>query len=136
MSTPTTQTKLTYDDYVLIPDDGKRHEIIDGEEYVSPSPREKHQRLVGQLHYLIARYLGRKPVGRVYVAPFDVILSAHDIVQPDVLFVAKQTDIITELNVKGAPDLAVEILSEGYRQRDEAEAGALRKIRNQRVLGR
>ena len=30
--------KLTYDDFVLFPDDGKRHELIDGAHYVTPSP--------------------------------------------------------------------------------------------------
>ncbi len=31
-----TATKLTYEDYLLFPDDGLRHEILDGEHYVSP----------------------------------------------------------------------------------------------------
>ena len=35
--------KLTYDDFVHFPDDGKRHELIDGEHYVTPSPNSKHQ---------------------------------------------------------------------------------------------
>jgi hypothetical protein len=39
--------KLTYEDFVLFPDDGKRHEIIDGEHYVTPSPNTKHQRALG-----------------------------------------------------------------------------------------
>ena len=39
--------KLTYDDFVLFPDDGLRHELIDGEHYVTPSPNRKHQRIPG-----------------------------------------------------------------------------------------
>ena len=31
-------TKLTYADYVRFPDDGLRHEIINGDHYVTPSP--------------------------------------------------------------------------------------------------
>jgi hypothetical protein len=40
--------KLTYDDFLLFPDDGKRHELIDGEHYVTASPNIKHQRVLGQ----------------------------------------------------------------------------------------
>ena len=40
--------KLTYDDFVLFPDDGKRHELIDGEHYVTPSPNTKHQHVSWQ----------------------------------------------------------------------------------------
>ena len=39
--------KLTYDDFVLFPDDGKRHELIDGEHYVTPSPNLQHQQISG-----------------------------------------------------------------------------------------
>ena len=42
-SGPTSGVKLTYDDFLLFPDDGKRHELIDGEHYVTPSPNVKHQ---------------------------------------------------------------------------------------------
>ena len=37
--------KLTYDDFVLFPDDGLRHELIDREHYAAPSPNTKHQRI-------------------------------------------------------------------------------------------
>ena len=49
--------KLTYDDFLLFPDDGKRHELIDGEHYVTPSPNTKHQRVSGNLHFLIRAWL-------------------------------------------------------------------------------
>ena len=41
--------KLTYDDFVLFPDDGLRHELIDGEHYVTPSPNAKHQKMLANL---------------------------------------------------------------------------------------
>jgi hypothetical protein len=37
--------KLTYDDFVRFPEDGKRHELIDGEHHVTPSPNTRHQRI-------------------------------------------------------------------------------------------
>lgn len=63
MRTPTARAdkRLTYDDFVLFPDDGKRHEIIDGEHCVTPSPNRRHQRLVGRLHLEIAQVLKADP---------------------------------------------------------------------------
>jgi hypothetical protein len=55
--------KLTYDDFVLFPDDGQRHELIDGEHYVTPSPNMKHQRVLGVLHGLMWSYLEAHPIG-------------------------------------------------------------------------
>ncbi len=111
--------KLTYEDYALIPDDGKRHEIIDGEEIVSPSPITKHQRVVGELYFLLKQHVREHGLGEVFVAPYDVVLSEHDIVQPDVLFVADaHLDIVDEKNLKGAPDLVCEVLSESTRRTD------------------
>src|SRR4051794_14332693 len=61
--------KLTYDDYLLFPDDGNRHELIDGEHYVTPPPRLSHHAISGNLHLLIASWLEAHPIGRIYYAP-------------------------------------------------------------------
>ena len=113
--------RLTYDDFLLFPDDGKRHELIDGVHYVTPSPNLTHQELVGRLYLAIGNFLvGRCHLGRVFLAPFDVVLSYYDVVEPDLLFVAgDQQDILTEANVQGPPALVIEILSPGTRRRDE-----------------
>jgi Uma2 family endonuclease len=113
-------TRLTYDDFVLFPDDGNRHEIIDGVHYVTPSPRLRHQDLVGRLHIEIALYLRTHPnAGRVFLSPLDVVLSYYDVVEPDLLFIAgDQTGIMTEKNIQGAPALVVEVLSKSTRKRD------------------
>jgi len=59
--------KLTYDDFVQFPDDGQRHELIDGEHYVTPSPNRKHQRVSGNIHLLIGAWLDPElDVVRVY----------------------------------------------------------------------
>ena len=113
-------TRLTYDDFVQFPDDGKRHEIIDGEHYVTPSPNLRHQDLVGRLHVEIAIYLKSYPTaGRVFLSPLDVVLSHYDVVEPDLLFVAgDQTAIMTDKNIQGPPALVVEVLSKSSRKRD------------------
>ncbi len=51
------RVKLTYDDFLLFPDDGKRHELIDGEHYVTPSPNIRHQTILGNLYFLIRTWL-------------------------------------------------------------------------------
>jgi Uma2 family endonuclease len=106
-------TRLTYEDYCLLPNDGKRYEIIDGELLVTPSPRRAHQKVVGNLFYYLTDFTKENQLGDVYVAPFDVVFSRYDVVEPDILYVSSaRRSVITEKNVQGAPDLAVEVLSE------------------------
>lgn len=123
--------KLTYEDFLLFPDDGKRHELIDGVHYVTPCPNFSHQELLGRLHLAIGSFLvRRRHLGRVVLSPFDVVMSNHDIVEPDLLFIAgDQQAIITEANVQGPPALVVEILSPSTRRRDE---GIKRKLFDQK----
>jgi Uma2 family endonuclease len=112
--------KWTYEDFLLFPDDGKRHELIDGEHIMSPSPFTKHQRILVNLCVAIKIFLKKHPIGEVFVAPMDVVLSDFDVVEPDLLFItADHASIITEKHIMGVPDLVVEILSEGSRKRDE-----------------
>ena len=67
--------RLTYDDYLLFPDDGQRHELIDGEHYVTSSPRPRHQTILVNLTGMIWNYLQAHPVGRIFTGPLEVILS-------------------------------------------------------------
>jgi Uma2 family endonuclease len=114
-------TRLTVDDYMRFPDDGKRHEIIDGVHYVTPSPNLRHQAISGRLFLAIGNFLADHPeLGRVFYAPLDVIFSFHDVVEPDLLIVAAdQFEIMIEKNVHGAPAIVIEILSPGTRRVDE-----------------
>ena len=111
--------KLTYDDYLLFPDDGKRHELIDGEHYVTPTPILRHQAILGRLYLLIATYLKRGPRGQVFFAPLDVILTRFDVVEPDLLYVSRDRSAVLKDWVRGAPDLVVEVGSPSTRKRDE-----------------
>jgi Uma2 family endonuclease len=115
------QKKLTAAELLLLPDDGKRHELIDGVHYVTPSPRIPHQVLVGRLFVAIANFLTVHPHrGRVFLSPVDVVMSEHDLVVPDLLYIARdQQSILTEANVQGVPALVVEVLSPSTRRRDE-----------------
>jgi Uma2 family endonuclease len=112
--------KLTYEDYLLIPEDGRRHEIIDGEHYVTPAPFVPHQALLVELTLRIGGFVKLHRLGRFLVAPTDVLLSPYDIVQPDLLFVSNQRASVVGLkNIEGAPDLVIEILSRSTRKLDE-----------------
>ncbi|MFP5247208.1 MAG: Uma2 family endonuclease [Thermoanaerobaculia bacterium] len=116
----TTSTKLTYEDFLLFPDDGRRHEIIDGEHYVNPSPNTKHQIVSARLFYGLYHHVEHHRLGIVFAAPYDVVLSNFDVVEPDLLFISNaRRHIITDANVQGAPDLLVEILSPSNRKYDE-----------------
>jgi Uma2 family endonuclease len=113
--------KLTYDDFVQFPDDGQRHELIDGEHYVTPSPNTKHQRVSINLTVLIGSWLERNPIGQLFHAPFDVVFSHFDVVEPDLLYLsnARAVEALTTQHVRGVPELVIEIASPGTRKRDE-----------------
>lgn len=119
-SSSTTQELLTYDDYCQIPEDGNRYEVIDGLLYMAPAPRFRHQRISGTLYLQLAIFVEKTGSGVVLYAPFDIVLSEHNVVQPDILFVSNDhASVFTEKNAQGAPDLVIEILSEGNRRHDE-----------------
>ncbi len=110
-------TKLTYADYLALPGD-ERYELHDGELVLVASPNEPHQRASKRLtrQLLVVEDSG---LGQIYIAPFDVILSDTEVVQPDLMFISQEReDIITHANVQGAPDLVVEILSPSTANRD------------------
>src|SRR5262245_15039865 len=113
--------KLTYDDFVRFPDDGQRHELIDGEHYVTPSPNIKHQTVSINLTVLIGSWLERNPLGRLFHAPLDVVFSNFDVVEPDLLYLsnARAAEALTPQHVRGVPELVIEIGSPSTRKRDD-----------------
>src|SRR5438477_7419621 len=113
--------KLTYEDFLLFPDDGKRHELIDGEHYVTPSPNIRHQRIIGNLYFLIRVRLESHPIGQIFLSPLDIVFSDFDVVESDLLYLSNQraSQVLTQLHVKGVPELVVEIASKSTRKRDE-----------------
>ena len=104
---------LTYEDFLAFPDDGVRREIISGEVFEIPSPAVRHQDLVLFVGAALYNHVDSRGGGRVFVAPLDVRLSEHDIVEPDVIFVADdRLEIIQEKYILGAPTLLVEVVSD------------------------
>lgn len=114
---PSPGLKLTYDDFLLFPDDGLRHELIDGEHYVTPSPNATHHTVSMNLILIIGAWLKQHPIGRLFHAPFDVLFSHFDVVEPDLLYLsnARAAEALTPQHVRGVPELVIEIGSPGTR---------------------
>lgn len=119
-------TRWTYDDYVKLPDDGNRYEIIDGELFVNPSPVPRHQDIVLNLAIALRLYFHALGGGKVYISPLDVVLAEDGVVEPDLVVIkSERASIIGDRNVKGVPNLVIEVLSDGTRRVDE---GRKRKL--------
>jgi Uma2 family endonuclease len=103
---------LTKEDYRLLPVGGPRYQLIEGELYMAPAPNRYHQTISRNLEFILLKYLEKNPLGEIYDAPFDVYLSEHDVVQPDIVFVKKDNrEVLTDAGIEGTPDFVVEILS-------------------------
>ena len=110
--------KLTYQDYLNM-DGDERYELIDGELILIPSPNQAHQTSSISLGSAMHIFSKANGLGIVLLAPFDVLLSDTDVVQPDIMFVSREREeIITYANIRGAADLVVEILSPSSVSRD------------------
>ena len=118
-----TEKKFTYADYVTWPDD-ERWELIDGEAYnMTPAPTVTHQKIAGNLYILLSSHPKKRAECFVGIAPTDVVFAEHDVVQPDVFVVCDQNKI-TEVNIQGAPDLVIEVISPTTALKDKREKKA------------
>jgi Uma2 family endonuclease len=119
MITRSQSPRMTYQDLLRLPDDLLRHELIDGEHFMSPAPAVKHQRIVVNLTRILSTFVRAHGLGEVLVGPVDVLFSEHDVVEPDVLYVAaSHEDRLRERYIAGAPDLVIEVLSPSTRGYD------------------
>jgi Uma2 family endonuclease len=108
----------TYDDLLLLPANGTRYEIIEGELYEMPSPTSAHARVIINLIALLLPIVARLR-GQLFTAPLDVFVPGGDPVQPDILLLLPASPARVEMRgVVGAPDLIVEIVSPSNRGRD------------------
>ena len=115
-----TAIKHTYADYLETSDD-ERYELLNGELIMAAAPLIAHQYILVKLAAKVETFVDERNLGTVYCAPFDVVLSDTNVVQPDLLFVSNErAQIITPENIQGAPDLVVEILSPATAERDRS----------------
>lgn len=112
-------TKLGYAEYCLFPNDGNRHEVINGRHYMNPAPSPDHQTVSKHLQYFLYTLVELGRLGKVFNAPIDVQLGEFDIVQPDLVVLLNASKaVITKTRIKGPPELVVEILSPSSSKHD------------------
>ena len=112
-------SKYSYREYQFFPNDGMRHEIVDGDHYMSPAPSTRHQTVSRRIQFQLYEQIELNGRGQVFNAPTDVELALHDIVQPDILVVLqKNIRIVSTKRIRGVPDLIIEILSDSNPEHD------------------
>jgi Uma2 family endonuclease len=130
------KAKLDYDDYAGIPPDRNRYEILDGELYVTPAPTPLHQRASKRLQRQLEDYFEARGLGEVFNAPIDLIVTQHDIAQPDLVVVTDPPQVSAR-GIEGVPALVVEVLSPSTRTHDrlvKARRYAALRIRRYWIL--
>lgn len=109
----------SYEEYAALPPDGRRWELIDGDLEVNPAPSTRHQTVSRRLQYELMQQLEEKEIALVFDAPTDVILSNHDVLQPDLIIVrTTRSHVVSQRGIEGPPDIVVEILSAATRVMD------------------
>ena len=110
--------RWTYEEYYRL-DDDQRYEIIDGNLLMAPAPDTWHQSWIGELYTILRNHVRKRNLGKVFVAPVDVVLDAENTVQPHLVFVAAANlGIIQQRAIFGVPDLLIELISPSSVRRD------------------
>jgi Uma2 family endonuclease len=116
------QGDWAYEDYLRLPEDGNRYEVIRGFLYVTAAPYPLHQYVCSRLSLLVGRFIDERQLGILLSAPLDVRLPQRigDPVQPDLVFLqtGNQPRWETDRSFDGVPDLAMEVLSRSTAHRD------------------
>lgn len=121
----------TYSEFMqAFPVTTQKMEIINKKLYIMPSPNRLHQKILRQLSIAFTLFTEKNDLGEVYFSPFDVKLDEENVVQPDILFIAKvHYDILTKQGASGTPDLVVEVLSPAnYKAERERKKETYRKF--------
>lgn len=121
----------TYSEFMeAFPVTTQKMEIINKTLYIMPSPIRLHQEISRRLSIALSLFVEKNDLGKVYYSPFDVKLDEGNVVQPDILFIAKiHYDILSKQGASGPPDLVVEILSpSNYKAERERKKETYRKF--------
>ncbi len=126
MVMPALSPVTTVAELLALPEDGRRHELLDGLHVVTPAPGYRHQDLLARLQYALQRAIEAYPHLRLLASPADIILGPRTLVQPD-LFVVRIDPAHPPVTWQdaGLPLLAIEVLSPSTAARDR---GAKRRL--------
>ncbi len=108
----------TIEELLELPEDGMRHELLDGEHVVTPAPSVPHQRVLRELMFELQPALSNRDDVEMFSSPADIVLTPRTLVQPDLFVVAKPAKGIRKWSEVGCPYLAIEILSPTTAARD------------------
>jgi Uma2 family endonuclease len=114
------RTKWTTADLALLPDNGRRYEIIDGELHMSKQPHWHHEETIATIVAQLYQWSESTGLGRVSPTP-GVIFGEMDNVVPDVVWISNErlNALLDEAgHLLGAPELVVEVLSYGGQNED------------------
>ena len=128
------QGRWTYEDYLKLPDDGNRYEVIEGVLYAAPAPNPRHQRRLFSLAKKLDSFVAERELGEIFISPIDVLLPGASPVQPDAFFIAQDNaaEVDEDYNVRGIPDLVIEVASPstmGYDRREKQDLYAQAGVR-------
>ncbi len=127
MAMPTREGVVTtIEELLALPDDGLRHELLDGVHVVTPAPEYPHQAVLGEFYGPLFKALEGHDELQLLTSPADIVLSPRTLVQPDVFVVRKEPGkLIKKWSEVGVPVLAIEFLSPSTAARDR---GTKRRI--------
>jgi Uma2 family endonuclease len=113
------QGDWTYSQYIALPHDGQRYEIVNGVLVMVPAPSWSHQEIALEIASHLRTHVRLTGLGGVFVAPVDVELAPNTVFQPDVVVLLKASrEKLHEQHIVGAPDLVVEVASPSTRALD------------------
>lgn len=112
---------VSREEYLDLPEDGFKYDMIEGVLYVSPSAGFEHGSSYGRFYYFLTLALEKNPVGRATIETDILLPDGGDVLRPDVCFIRKENLRIIKKHVHGVPDLVCEVLSESTRKRDLKE---------------
>ena len=109
------EKKITVTEFLERDDfeEGYIYELINGIIMRRASPHAEHQNAVLNIAAVMRAFVLEKQLGKCYIAPLDVVFDDFDLIQPDVMFISKERLGIVSKFVDGAPELVVEVLSQG-----------------------
>ena len=114
------EAEYSVEDYNMLPE-GAPYQLINGKLVYMPSPTFRHQEILLFLAGLLKSFVDQHHLGKVNIAPLDVQLDIKNVYQPDILFISNERMDIIHERVRGAPDVAIEILSSSNADLDRGE---------------
>jgi len=116
----------TIEELLALPEDGLRHELLDGVHVVTPAPEYPHQALLGEFLFALRKALEGNVEVQILTSPADIVLGPRTLVQPDLFVIRRERgSMIRRWTDVGVPLVAIEFLSPGTAARDR---GAKRRI--------